>query len=177
MRMHALERLLRHDAWTTRSLLTLAIPLTDAQLDQEFDIGARSLRRTFVHIVSCMECWCDLMAGQQQRSGNETNRTTIADLTERLEVVAAELLALGIRVISEGREDEYFIDYLDKPPTRKPLGGALVHVATHGMHHRAQALYIMRKLGVTGLPEGDALGWEQQYLGRGVWPVVGLDQE
>jgi uncharacterized damage-inducible protein DinB len=29
------------------------------------------------------------------------------------------------------------------------------------MHHRAQVLYLLRKLGLEGLPEGDVLSWEQ----------------
>jgi hypothetical protein len=28
--------------------------------------------------------------------------------------------------------------------------------------HRAQLLYMLRQLGLTGLPEGDVLSWEQQ---------------
>jgi uncharacterized damage-inducible protein DinB len=56
--MTILERLLRHDAWTTRTLLQISAALPDAALDQEFDIGHQTLRRTFAHIVSNMECWC-----------------------------------------------------------------------------------------------------------------------
>jgi uncharacterized damage-inducible protein DinB len=32
------------------------------------------------------------------------------------------------------------MDYLDKPPARKPYGGAIGHVIKHSMHHRAQLL-------------------------------------
>ncbi len=32
---------------------------------------------------------------------------------------------------------------------------------THcSMHHRAQALYMMKKLGLENLPEGDVFSWE-----------------
>jgi uncharacterized damage-inducible protein DinB len=33
------------------------------------------------------------------------------------------------------------------------------------MHHRAQVLYMLRQLGLTELPEGDVLSWEQ-HRGR-----------
>jgi uncharacterized damage-inducible protein DinB len=45
-------------------------------------------------------------------------------------------------------------------PERFGRGTAMVHIATHGMHHRAQALNMLRRLGVTDLPELDAVAWE-----------------
>ena len=30
------------------------------------------------------------------------------------------------------------------------------------MHHRAQLLYLLRQLGMEGLPGGDALSWESR---------------
>ena len=37
----------------------------------------------------------------------------------------------------------------------------LAHVATHGMHHRAQCLNMLRQLGAP-LPEIDLLEWQLQ---------------
>jgi uncharacterized damage-inducible protein DinB len=171
--MTILERLLRHDAWTTRALLDRAAALSDAELDKEFDIAHRSLRRSFRHIIANMECWCDLMTGKAQRDSiNAKQSNSIAELTHRLDIVAAELLALGKKVTDEKREDDYFVDYLDNPPTKKTLGAGLVHLATHGMHHRAQCLYIMRLLGMKDLIEGDALSWEQNHRGLENWPLA-----
>jgi uncharacterized damage-inducible protein DinB len=34
------------------------------------------------------------------------------------------------------------------------------------MHHRAQLLYMLDKLGVKDWPEGDLLGWEMNYRFR-----------
>jgi len=171
--MTILERLLRHDAWTTRALLERAAHLADAELDCEFDIGHKSLRRTFAHIIGNMECWCDLMACVPQREspkGNPPN--SISELTNRLDVVADQLLEIGRRIDREKCEDEFFVDYLDQPPRKKPLGAGLVHVATHGMHHRAQCLHIMRRLGMTDLIEGDAIGWELKFRGLSDWPLA-----
>jgi uncharacterized damage-inducible protein DinB len=177
--MTILERLRRHDAWTTRSLLTLSRDLTDAELDREFDIAHRSLRRTFVHIIANMECWCDLMSGNPQRWAGRAAKppTSLTGLTDRLDNVAEQLLSLGQTVVSQNREDDFFIDCLDDPPRQKPLGAGLVHVATHGMHHRAQCLFIMRQLGMKDLIEGDALSWEQIHLGLKNWPEHGRGKQ
>jgi uncharacterized damage-inducible protein DinB len=52
-----LDRLLEHDAWTTRQVLALAGRLSDEQLDQDFDIGHRTVRETFQHIIENIETW------------------------------------------------------------------------------------------------------------------------
>lgn len=36
----------------------------------------------------------------------------------------------------------------------------ILHIATHNMHHRGQLLYMLRRSGLSEVPEGDALSWE-----------------
>lgn len=158
--MDLLDRLLGHDAWTTRRLLELAALLDDAQLDQQFDIGHRTVRRTLEHIIWNIECWTDLMTRRQVRSRPAAS-TSIPMLIERHAAASAELLQLGRQIVDNRRLDERYLDTLDDPPTEKPFGGTIVHLATHGMHHRAHLLYMLRRLGVEELPEGDALRWER----------------
>ncbi|HYE17472.1 MAG TPA: DinB family protein [Tepidisphaeraceae bacterium] len=166
------ERLCRHDAWTTRALLVLAQDLPDESLDRAFDVGHRTLRRTFAHVVANMECWHDLMAGRPQRAWDASRGRpdSIANLIIRLDTVAADLLRLATEFDTIGDAD--FTDYLDRPPRRKPLGAGLLHVATHGMHHRAQCLYLMRMLGVPNLIEGDALSFEAAHRGLATFPTA-----
>ena len=38
-------------------------------------------------------------------------------------------------------------------------GAVLTHVTTHGMHHRAQCLNMLRQLGVDPLPKGAVVEW------------------
>lgn len=162
--MDLLDRLLGHDAWTTRRLLTLARDLSDDQLDHEFDIGHRTLRRTLLHIIRNMEVWSDLMAGGPVRpdAGQAPRGRSIARMTERLDRAAADLATVARGVARRGGWDERWVDSLDDPPTEKTYGGAIAHIITHSMHHRAQVLYMMRRLKVANLPEGDALSWERQ---------------
>jgi hypothetical protein len=44
-----LDRLLEHDAWTTQRVLEFARTLSDGQLDQDFEIGHRTVRETAQH--------------------------------------------------------------------------------------------------------------------------------
>jgi uncharacterized damage-inducible protein DinB len=162
--MDLLDRLLGHDAWTTRSLLLRASELPDEQLDQEFDIGHRSVRATADHLIFNMEVWSALMAGQRpdtRRGGSPADRTVPA-LISRLDAAASQLADVARAVAERGAWAEPWIDVLDEPPTEKSYGGAIAHVVTHSMHHRAQLLWMLKKLGLEDLPEGDVLSWEQQ---------------
>lgn len=157
--MDLLDRLLRHDAWTTCELLRICRGLTDEQLDREFDIAHRTVRATFVHIIRNVEVWSDLMAGQSPR---ECLGKSVAELTARAERAFADLASLARNVAQRGAWNNRFWDVLDEPPVEKTLGGGIAHVVTHSMHHRAQLLYMLRRLGLDNLPEGDVLTWEQQ---------------
>ena len=53
--MDLLDRLLGHDDWTTRQLLLRCRDLTDEQLDREFDIGHRTVRRTLLDVIRNVE--------------------------------------------------------------------------------------------------------------------------
>jgi uncharacterized damage-inducible protein DinB len=160
--MDLLDRLLGHDAWTTRQLLLICERLSDEDLDREFDIAHRTVRATLVHIVWNVEVWTDLMAGRPVRA---KAGETVAALIARLDRAAADLAAVARPIAARGGWDERWVDVLDDPPREKTYGGAIAHVVTHGMHHRAQLLYMLRHLGVTGLPEGDVLSWERQAAG------------
>jgi uncharacterized damage-inducible protein DinB len=164
--MDILDRLLGHDAWTTRQLLIRCRGLTDEQLDRRFPIGHESLRDTFVHVVRNMEIWTDLICERQIGPRPGPEGATVARLIERLDAVAVEFGAAARRLRDEGRLDDLFADAVgpdDVDPVMKTFGGAIAHLVTHSMHHRAQVLNIMRRLGIADLIEGDLLGWEAAH--------------
>ena len=154
-----LDRLLGHDAWTTGQLLLLCQGLTDEQLDREFDMSHRTVRATFEHLIGNVEVWSDLMASQPIRA---KQGTSIPELTARLGRASDDLAKVSRAIAQRDGWDERWLDPLDNPPTEKTYGGSIAHVITHSMHHRAQLIYMLRRLGVEGLPEGDVLSWENQ---------------
>ena len=160
--MTILDRLLGHDAWTTRQLLLRCRELSDEQLDRVFDIGDRSLRDTFVHMIECMELHIDSMMGRPERL--LANTYEIDGWLQRSSLVSKELMDLGSRVEREGIADQFYTGFSG---TQRTLGAGICHLITHSMHHRAQAMYIMEKLGVGNVIEGDAMGWESVARGWG----------
>ena len=155
--MDLLDRFLAHDVWTTRQLLDICSELPDETLDQEFDIGHRTLRKTFDHIIGNMEIWSTLMANECVEAKNDQ---TLSGMNDRLTAAESRLKTVARKVADSHGWDEEWTDHLDDPPRQKTFGTAIAHVVTHSMHHRAQILYMLRKCGVPSIPEGDVFSWE-----------------
>lgn len=168
--MDLLDRLLGHDAWTTRELLLRCRSLTNEQLDRPFPIGHVTLRATFDHVIWNIEVWTDLMCGRPRRLHPGAEAETVPRFIERLDATYAEFAAVARRVQDERRLDDTFADTVETPPVMKTFGGCIAHVITHSMHHRAQVLNMMRHLGMTDLIEGDVLSWESVHANNGWKP-------
>jgi uncharacterized damage-inducible protein DinB len=162
--MDLLDRLLAHDTWTTRQLLLACQSLPDDLLDQEFEIDHKSLRETFIHIIENMEIWTDLL---YERPVQDKAGSTITELLERLSSASRDFANLARNIARENRFDDCFLDILDHPPQKKTFGGAIGHVLTHSMHHRAQVMFLMEKVGLKEHIEGDLLSWESTSFGWG----------
>ena len=158
--MDLVDRLLEHDDWATTQLLELSRDLTDAQLDQPFDIGHRTLRETFDHLIHNIAFWTTMMAGQPVESDRTSQQydRSIAALIERHGSFYTDFAAFARRMRDEQRLDEPFVDRWGGRPT---FGGVIVHVVLHNAEHRSDALHILERLGVPDLPEIDHALWDQ----------------
>lgn len=159
--MDLLDRLLGHDAWTTRRLLECAQPLTPDQWDQSFEVGLGTLRATFRHVIRNMQVWSDLMAADSITTPISEDASPESLIAE-LDRAAIKLATVARSVAARDGWDEKWLDTLDNPPTEKSFGGAIAHVITHSMHHRGQIIFMLRALGVKDVPEGDVLSWEHR---------------
>ena len=87
--MDLLDLLLDHDHWATARLLEVSGGLTDAQLDREFDIGHRTLRATFGHMIFNVPFWTAFLAGQPADGGHSADAQpddrSLAALSDRHE--------------------------------------------------------------------------------------------
>lgn len=157
---------LEHNAWATREVLRACEKLTDDAWHRRFDIGPGSLHDTITHIVGAMFRWTDRIDGPPRvvrPSIEDGSRRTPVELRALLDLAAADLAATAARAQARGLSTALDVT-LGGTPYRFTLGAMLMHVATHGMHHRAQCLNMLRHLAVPGvsdaLPEIDLLEWE-----------------
>jgi uncharacterized damage-inducible protein DinB len=150
-----LDILLAHDHWATGQILAACAKVTPEQFHQRFEMGPGSLHDTTTHVLAAMRAWGDLLAGREQRPRLEGTKRTIDELTKMLEEIATEFAAL----IRAHPVDGIVLRIRDGKTYSFSRGAVLTHVATHGMHHRAQCLNMLRQLGLKPLPPSSVAEW------------------
>ena len=160
--MDLLDRLLGHDQWATTQLFGVAGGLTDAQLDEPFDVGHRTLRDTIEHMVFNIEVWTEGMAGQ--RADVQRDDRSLTALIDRYERASADFAALSRRIRDEGRFDDTYPDHFGE---QMGFGATILHVLLHNEGHRVEMLHILQRLGVAEPPEIDHALWD--FVRRGVF--------
>jgi uncharacterized damage-inducible protein DinB len=157
--MDQLDRMLGHDRWATTQLLELSRELTDAQLDQPFDIGHKTLRETFDHMIYVIHFWTAQMSGQQA----EHDRTklsydrSIPALIDRHERFQAAFASFARRAYVEQLLDDTFIDHYNYPQS---IGATILQVLYHNVQHRSDARHILARLGAPVRGDYDPQEWE-----------------
>lgn len=150
-----LDILLAHNHWATRSLLDGCAGLSAEQFHRKFEMGLGNLHGTFAHVIGAMQIWIDVLHQRTTRPISDGKTRTVPEYLMLLDATCAELDEV-IRahplegVVSRVREGKTY---------KYTRGAILTHVTTHGMHHRAQALNMMRHLGVSPLPQSSVAEW------------------
>lgn len=155
--MDLLDQLLEHDRWATTQMLESSRGLTDAQLDQEFDIGLRSLRATYDHVFFNIEFWTRVAKGEPT-DGIERDKQSIAVLIERHNDTYDSFTTFVRRMRDEDRHDDTFVDHFGGNMT---FGGMAMHLVLHNAEHRSEILHMLNRLDVPDLPEIDHALWDQ----------------
>lgn len=149
------EILVAHERWATSAILDACRPLSEEQLHRPFEMGLGSLHDTIAHDILVVRRWTDLLAQRGERPNLDVSVKRSVD----------ELAALH----KEASDD--FAEHALKDPADilagerggRPYsfsrGGVVTHVTTHNMHHRAQCLNMLRRLGVDPLPRVSVVEW------------------
>lgn len=159
--------LLGHNRWATRTLLERCAELSEAQFHEKFDIGPGSLHDTLTHIIGAILRWADRIDGRELKpsiegrvpgSGQPMTRRTVPQLTILLEIACVDFAAVVERArpcLAEVRTwtfgDESY---------RFNVAAAIIHVTNHGMHHRAQCMNMLKRLGKPVNADLDELEWQ-----------------
>lgn len=157
--MDLLDRMLGHDRWATEQLLGLCASLTDAQLDQEFDIGHRTLRETLDHMIYVINFWSGWMSGRPVAHDRATVQyeRSLAAFAQRLDCFHTAFAALARQMVAEQRLDDTFIDHYN---VRQSIGATIIQVLHHNAQHRSEVRHMLERLGVPDLWDYDPQEWE-----------------
>lgn len=140
--------------------------LSDEQFHRRFELGPGSLHDAMTHVISAMRAWTEPLAGLEAgpRLQDDGRRRTPGELRALHDEACAKFAAeagrrpvgeMVVRRTRDGRTIEL---------TR---GAVLAQVLTHGVHHRAQCLNMLRQLGVAALPASSVVEWVAMGEARG----------
>lgn len=145
-----IEDLYRSNDWAHERLFALCEGLTDEQGDQPRELGLGSLRATLFHILAAEQIWYERWTGAPWRPF--PTGPTGMPFTE---------IGAGLKQIARDRQDlidrergtnwKRMVNYRDLRGNEfsRPLNELLLHVANHGIHHRAQVLSYLKTFGRT----------------------------
>lgn len=171
-----LDELFRFNAWANGRVLALAENLADQLLDERRELGQGTLRNTLFHILTAEEIWLERWLGKPRRPFPvEAEGMAIAAIRERLAVVNRQRGELMESAGKSGLTELCRYQDVRGNAWANPLGELMLHVANHGVHHRAQALNFLKHCGLN-VPGGldyvfFRLAWPEV---RQDWPVEDL---
>ena len=150
-----IDILLAHDKWATQQILNACSTLTPEKFHQRFEMGPGSLHDTTTHMLGAMQLWGDLLAGREIRPRPEGTSRGIPEIAALLETISTDFAASAkshpldglVTRVRDGKSYSF---------TRAVV---ITHAMTHGMHHRAQCLNMLRHLGVVPLPPSSVVEW------------------
>lgn len=141
-----LDDLYSYNDWANQKVLALCEGLTDAELDQGRDIGFGSLRAVLFHVLTAERVWMDRWTGVPWRPFPvEPDGATLDEIRKGLAAVAAQRRSLiELHRADRWRESVTYQNSKQVEFTHQ-LFPLLLHVANHGVHHRAQALHYLKR--------------------------------
>lgn len=147
--LELLRALLAVGERSNEELLTAAADLDGAALDQAFEMGRGTLRRTLLHILVGEEVWLERMRGNVEHAWrDDLAPIAISELRTGFERCAVERGRFidGLNPTDLSRRQRY----RDSRGSlfEASLGDMLLQAANHSIHHRAQAANMLRRLGV-----------------------------
>jgi uncharacterized damage-inducible protein DinB len=150
-----LRRLREHQLWVRDKLLAAARNLTPQQLCERFPIGQGTYLATLTHLYAAELVWINAITGADHTgSPFGVSFDSIDALSSAWKTLDQSWMAFY------GALDEASLSELVRkvpssggPITATPLADVLMHLALHSSHTAAQAINMLRQLGVSPLPD------------------------
>jgi uncharacterized damage-inducible protein DinB len=145
-----IDDLYRYNSWANDRIVQRCDGLTDGQLDERRELGFGSLRNTLFHILAAEEIWWERWTGVPWRAFPiDAGGLPLGEIARRLDHVATARFELMDRERGDGwRRICQYKDSQGRSHAMR-LDGLLLHVANHGLYHRAQALAYLKQFGRT----------------------------
>jgi uncharacterized damage-inducible protein DinB len=148
MTVNDLEALYDYSYWANKKLFQLISQLTPEHFTQPVAGSYGSIRNTLVHALSGEWGWLDRCGGQERGARlTPDDYPTVESLIEAWDKVEGYVREFLSKLKDEdlAREIEFTIEGAERRSMQ--MGRLMQHAAIHGIHHRAQAVLLVRMLG------------------------------
>lgn len=159
MEVKTFAEFLKYSSWANGEILRSSEKLTDAQLDQPFDMGRGCLRGTLIHIHAGEHVWLQRWQGRTETPWpNELVKTPVAEIAAQFAKTYEERAAFLSKLTD--RDLQNSITYRDSKGSlfKATLGDMIMQGILHSTHHRAQAVNMLRRAAGV-LVELDYMTW------------------
>lgn len=145
-----IDDLFHYNDWANGRILDMCRGLSESDLDQGREMGFGSLRNTLFHILAAEEVWYERWMNEPWRPfPMQADGLALQEIADRLTLVSSRRQ----RLLNDERECGWRRNCQYQDGSRKShtnrLDQLLLHVANHGIHHRAQALSYLKQFGKT----------------------------
>jgi len=152
--MNTIRELFSYVDWARERLLTALASSDNGALDHPFEMGEGTLRKTLHHLWGAEQVWLSRWNGVPSPldsvDAEEADAIGIAELSERFQASAAERNAWLAAQESLDRIFRYPRPFWMEAghDLEINLGVTVLHLANHFPHHGAQAVNMMRRVGL-----------------------------
>ncbi len=152
-----ITRYFQYNDWAMSQVLEAARPLDDSRLDQPFEMGMASLRKSIQHMLDAERWWLANWAVDNSPFPRDEAPRSLPAMNEQFAQVSGQRNAF---VDALDGDDATRVVHVTAggPKTCFRVTESLLQLCSHGTHHRAQCLNMLRQLGVKP-PAIDLIVW------------------
>jgi len=147
MQLDMIRAMARYSDWANRQVIDAAGRIEDAKLDEPIEMGVGSLRRTLIHLLAGESVWLARWKGETETPWLDESepmstsaiREKFAETWRPRDVFLAPLTDADL-VGEQSYRDSKGGFY------KASLGDMIIQALVHSIHHRAQAVNMIRRL-------------------------------
>lgn len=144
-----LRALFVHNDWARDKLMQLTSKCTDEQLDRRFEMGQGTLRVTLHHLWEAEQAWLDRWLENANPVNTEFEAgISMSLLWEQFRRTTGDRNEFLDRIGDQGLSQRVSYALRTGQTRSAPIGDMVLHVCNHGIHHRAQALNMIKLVGI-----------------------------
>lgn len=159
MQLDMIRAMARYSDWANGQVIDAAERIDDIKLDDPIEMGMGSLRRTMIHLLAGESVWLARWQGKTETPWfDESEPMAPAAVREAFTRVWRERdTFLAPRTDADLVKEQTYRD--SKGGLYKAsLGDMIIQALVHSIHHRAQAVNMIRRLGGAA-PDVDYMYW------------------